>query len=194
MWTGRYDRLRTRTLVFRTDALHAAPRRYTGTRPVSILLAHHPVARRPDASAAPAGAPRASRRDARAGCDAAPSAPCSGSVRGLLGDRQHRRRRTRRASPALGLGGLDHDRALHDQREVDGGGVEPVVQEALGDVQRLDADARAASRSREHALVHATARRTAGRTSRQARAQVVGVQDRQPRDVAPAPGRRAAAM
>jgi hypothetical protein len=43
------------------------------------------------------------------------------------------------SSKRLALGGLDHQRAVDDEREADRVGVEAVVDEALGDVAGLDA-------------------------------------------------------
>ena len=36
---------------------------------------------------------------------------------------------------ALGLGGLEHESLVHDEREVDRGRVEPLLEEALADVE-----------------------------------------------------------
>ena len=60
---------------------------------------------------------------------------------------------------ALALGRLDHQRAVHDQREVDRRRVVAVVDQALGDVERRDA-VRLELPVREHALVHHRAGRS----------------------------------
>ncbi len=58
---------------------------------------------------------------------------------------------------ALGLGGLDHERLVDDQREVDGRRVESLLEQALGDVEGLHARALLERRGRQDALVHAGA-------------------------------------
>src|SRR5216683_4977601 len=58
---------------------------------------------------------------------------------------------------ALGLGGLDHDRFRHHQREVDRRGVELAVEERLGDVERPHAVLVKVVRA-GHELVHAGTR------------------------------------
>ena len=77
----------------------------------------------------------------------------------------------------LGLGGLDHERLLDDEREVDGGCVHAEIEQALGDVEGLHA-VLAQAPAREHELVHAVrfVREVVAR--HQAPHQVVGVQDR----------------
>ena len=57
----------------------------------------------------------------------------------------------------LGLGRLDHQRLVDQQREVDGRRVEAVVEQALGDVERLDAELALGRRAGEDELVHAAA-------------------------------------
>src|ERR1039457_3520856 len=54
---------------------------------------------------------------------------------------------------AFGFGGLDHHRAMHDQREADGVRVEAVIDQALGDVAGVDAFAGLPGVA-ENALVH----------------------------------------
>src|SRR6266852_4876702 len=87
MWIGRYDRLRTRTLVFRTDTFRAGYRR---TPAKSTKLRRIPLDSRVfrAASVAPAGAPRASRRGGRAASSAAPP-HARGVAACLLCDREH---------------------------------------------------------------------------------------------------------
>src|SRR4030095_6698768 len=101
MFTARYERLRTRTFVFRTDAC---------TPGVTV-------------HGDPPGVNFASTSSGRAG---APP--------------QHRPRRRHdlvELPLARGLGGLNHDRPLHDQGEVDRRGVEAVVEQALRQIERL---------------------------------------------------------
>ena len=57
----------------------------------------------------------------------------------LLGDRLHGVDEEVELLLGLALRGLDHQRAVHDQREGNGVGVEAVIDEALGDVAGLDA-------------------------------------------------------
>src|SRR5207244_9921191 len=133
MWIGRYDRLRTRTLVFRTDTFRAAyrrtPAKSTKLRRIPLDSrafgppAQHRAARR--ARLIEAGEPRRVRRLAHA----------RGVAACLLCDRKHGVGELVERLLGLGLGRLDHEGALHHQREVDGGRVEAVVEEALGDVE-----------------------------------------------------------
>src|SRR6266545_541915 len=55
---------------------------------------------------------------------------------GARGDVEHHLREAVERLERLGLGRLDHERLLHDQREVDRGRVDAVIQDRLGDVQR----------------------------------------------------------
>ncbi len=57
--------------------------------------------------------------------------------------------------PGLGLGRLDHQRLLDEQREVDRRRVEAEVEQALGEVERLDAQLPLHRAAGEHELVHA---------------------------------------
>ena len=59
----------------------------------------------------------------------------SGSLAASPHDRQHRLGERVQRLLRLGLGGLDHQRLGHDQREVDRRRVEAVVHQPLGDVQ-----------------------------------------------------------
>ena len=58
-----------------------------------------------------------------------------GVLRGLQGDVLHGRDELVHLLLALALGGLDHQRAVDDGGEIDGGRMEPAVDEALGHVQ-----------------------------------------------------------
>ena len=91
--------------------------------------------------------------------------------------------------PGLGLGRLDHQRLLHQQREVHGGRVKAEVEQPLGEVQGLDLQLALHRRAREHELVHAQIavgqRQVVGGAAPvaevvllKAREQVVGVQHR----------------
>src|SRR5262245_58860129 len=122
MWTGRYDRFSTSTLVSRTDAL-TAPETVHGD-PAGVNFA----------STSPGGIFARTPAQNRSACRARfvetlePGAMRSRPYRvgigtGLLRDRQHRRHELVERAPTLRLRGLDHDRALHYQRKVDGGGI-----------------------------------------------------------------------
>ena len=56
---------------------------------------------------------------------------------------------------ALGLGGLDHERLVDDEREVHRRGVEPFLEEAFGHVEGPDAGALLEAGGGGHELVHA---------------------------------------
>src|SRR6185503_19377574 len=58
---------------------------------------------------------------------------------GLLGDAVHDLDEVVQRLERPGLGRLDHQRLLHDQREVDRGRVDAVVEDRLGNVQGGDA-------------------------------------------------------
>ena len=83
----------------------------------------------------------------------------------------------------LRLGRLDQQRLVDEQREVDGRRVEAVVEQALGEVERLEPEVLLHRRAREHELVHADAvvggRQVLGDALLlEPREQVVGVQHR----------------
>ena len=125
----------------------------------------------------PGGAPRW----CRARCGRSPGSSAASSQ-----DRADHLGEVVQALLGLGLGGLDHERLVHQQREVHGGRVDLVVEHPLGDVQRLDAQLLLGARAREHELVHAVAvegdrQVLADAVVGQQRLEVVGVQHRQSR-------------
>ena len=71
----------------------------------------------------------------------------------LFGDGDHGVDELVELQLALGLGGLDHERAVHDQREAHGVRMEAVIDEALGDVAGAHAEFGLAIVA-EHHLVH----------------------------------------
>ena len=77
---------------------------------------------------------------------------------------------------AFGFGGLDHDRFFHREREVDGRGVEAVVEQPLGEVHRGDAFFGFELRGRGDELVHAAVALRHGQEMLHAAEQVVGVE------------------
>ena len=106
-----------------------------------------------------------------------------GALLDLFGDGEHRVGEGVERLLALGLRGLDHQRAADHQRKVDRRRVEAVVQQPLGNVQGLDA-AVVERAVREDALVQARLAlgQVIGRL--QPRAQIVGVQNRHARGAA----------
>jgi hypothetical protein len=100
-----------------------------------------------------------------------------GLGRGLARDRQHRVAEVVQPLLRLGLGRLDHQRLGHDQREVDRRRVDPVVHQALGDVESGDAVLALQRARREDELVHAQTVEGQVVGVPQPREEVVGVQD-----------------
>ena len=90
----------------------------------------------------------------------------------LFRDADHRVGERVERLAALGLGGLDHERLVDDQREVDRRRVEAVVHQPLGDVQRSDPVLRLLPSWPERRTRACTARRTAGRRRPQSRARM----------------------
>src|SRR5437870_2889061 len=129
MWIGRYERLRTRTFVLSTDI---APRaRYTRvlrmSKPPGLAAACMPARGSAclPAEDRPAGGTRlVQTREARAMGRVAQQ---RGVGAGLFRDRQERVHEGVERLLRLRLRRLDHERPLHHQREVDRGGVEPVI-------------------------------------------------------------------
>src|SRR5437867_12158796 len=72
---------------------------------------------------------------------------------------------------------LDHDGAADDQREIDRGRVETVVEKPFGEVERLDSE-RLERRVREDALVETWTMIGELEHTREAFADVVGIEDR----------------
>ena len=75
--------------------------------------------------------------------------------RGLAQDRGDRLGERVERLARLGLGRLDHQRLVDEQREVDGRGMEAVVEQPLGEVERLQLQLALHRAAREHELVHA---------------------------------------
>ena len=97
-------------------------------------------------AASPAGRPGAAPRRPRRGgapasCTARSGRP-PGSSRGLAQDLGHDLGEPVERLLGLGLGRLDQQRLVDDQREVHGRRVHAVVEQPLGEVERLDAAAR----------------------------------------------------
>ena len=72
-------------------------------------------------------------------------------------DRRDRLRELVERLARLGLGRLDQQRLVHQQREVDGRRVEVVVEQPLGEVERADPERLLHRPAGEHELVHAGA-------------------------------------
>src|SRR5262245_41180513 len=130
MCTGRYDRFSTSTLEFSTDIAAVAPAGYLRLGPLSIFLSlsaglrgWSPAEHGPSSGPrlVQPGDPRLVRRIAHA-----VRVPLR-----LRRDREHRVDERVERLLALGLGRFDHERALHDQREIDGRRVKSVVEEPL---------------------------------------------------------------
>ena len=104
------------------------------------------------ASGDPAGGRRWPRPAGRPGwCGSGPYRVRIG--RCALGDPPHDLHEAIERLAGLGLGGLDHERLLDDEREVDGGRVDALVQDGLGDVQRRHAVLPLLAPRAEHDLV-----------------------------------------
>src|SRR5262245_4178675 len=114
MWTGKYDRLSTRTFEFSTDMAAVAGARYRRPRPLSIFFSLSAGLR--------SGSPPQDRPASRPGL-VEPTEPrvvrrladARRVLRRLPRDRQHRVDERVERVLALGLGRLDHERALHDE-------------------------------------------------------------------------------
>src|SRR5262245_48143839 len=115
MFTARNDRLRTRTFVLRTDA--CTPAETLHGDPAGVNFASTSFRPGPPAQDRPPGSTRlVEARELRA-MRRGPDRLRIGLR--LARDRQHGVRELVERLLALRLGGLDHDRALHHQREVD---------------------------------------------------------------------------
>ena len=77
------------------------------------------------------------------------------STVGVLGDPLERLGQRLERLEALGLGRLDHERLVHDEREVDRRGVEALLEQPLGHVEGLDPRSLLQRRAPRHHLVHA---------------------------------------
>ena len=95
----------------------------------------------------------------------------------LAGNRQHRIGKLIKRALTLRLRGLDHDGFFHDEWEVDGGRVEPVVEDALGHVARRHAVLPLLAGPRQHELVLAKTVVWEIEPAAQPRQQIVGIED-----------------
>src|SRR5512144_438192 len=118
MCTGRYERLSTRTFEFRTDIAAVGRAGYLRPRPVSIFLSLSGSLRL--ASPAQHGATSGPRLVQPPEPRAVRGVPdLLGRLRRLARDREHRIGEAVKRFLGLRLRRLDHERALHDQREID---------------------------------------------------------------------------